>query len=355
MQPASDILSFAARVIEVQGGLAERVNDRLQAILPSALGAALGLPEEVWLNSPETPLLLGSPLLDRLIGTATREIPVVMGRLEIPYLKKAGFENLLGKELTFYDCRSEFTGRAEVRTQYLVLWAHYVALSDERKEGLACAGVQEHSGAVVEDLGTQWRKFSVRSYGQDKVPPVFSTPPAERAVAAAIAGARDIARAELGGFVASMERRLRRDIANLREYYQALTDEMEASLERHNLGEAQRQERLAKIAELPRECARKVEDARQKYRVDVRLAACAGLRLNCDAVQVMVTVRHRALSRLAHLIWNPMTQHLDPLSCERCGATIRSVYTLIEGQSLRFVCLRCQRGYPNIRAMGGHL
>jgi len=343
MQEASDILSFAARVIEEQGGLAERVEERLQAVLPAALGAALGLPEEVWLNGPETPLLFGSPLLDRLIGTATREVPVAMARLEIPYLKKAGFENLLGKDLTFYDCRSAFTGRAEVRAQYLVLWAHYVALSDERKEGLACAAVQEHSGAVVEDLAMSWRKFTVSSYDRDKVPPIFSNPPAERAVAAAMAVARDLARADLGLFVASMERRLRRDIANLREYYQALTDEMEVSLGRSNLGEAQRQDRLAKIAELPRECARKVEDARHKYRVNVRLSACAGLRLNCDAVQVLVTVRHRALSRLAHLIFNPVTQRLDPLACEHCGATIRSVYPRIEGQSLRFVCLRCQK------------
>jgi len=56
-----------------------------------------------------------------------------------------------------------------------------------------------------------------------------------------------------------------------------------------------------------------------------------------------VNVRHRALARQTHLVWNPVTQRLDPLACEQCGASIRSVYPLADGQALRFVCLRCQQ------------
>ena len=75
-----------------------------------------------------------------------------------------------------------------------------------------------------------------------------------------------------------MERRLQRDAANTQEYYEALAGEMEADLSHPNLVQGQKEERRAKIAELPLEMARKIEDLEQKYQVRISVTACAAER-----------------------------------------------------------------------------
>jgi hypothetical protein len=289
-----------------------------------------------------TPLLYGSPVLDRLIQLTTQDIPLVFGRIEVPYLKKAGFEQLIGQDLVFVNAQIRITGRAEARTTYMILKSRYVALSDERKEGLVEVGVHENTGAIVEGFETLWTNFRPQLYVPGKVPPHFPIH-LEKTITCAMNRARALAKDQLTDFFNSMRRRLHRDVKNTREYYQALEKEMEASLSHPNLSETQKKERTAKIRELPDEMARKIEDIHHKYKINVRLSGCAALRLLVDVVQVMVEMRYRKFKRAFHLIWNPMTQSLDPLVCEFCQQTVRSVYLREENSQLRFCCLSCSQ------------
>ena len=92
MTSDQELLSFAAQVVEKFGGVAEREGDQLMAILPQDLARSVELPEETVLGGETLPLLYGSPVLDRFIQVTTQRIPLVFGRIEMPYLKKAGFE-----------------------------------------------------------------------------------------------------------------------------------------------------------------------------------------------------------------------------------------------------------------------
>ncbi|NVM57070.1 MAG: hypothetical protein HWN51_02990, partial [Desulfobacterales bacterium] len=153
----------------------------------------------------------------------------------------------------------------------------------------------------------------------------------------------------------SMRRRLRRDVRNTREYYEALRNEMQASLSHPNLSEAQRLERSAKIRELPREMARKIEDLQQKYKIRVRLSGSAALRFLVDVVQVMVEIRLGKHSRTIHLIWNPVNRRLNPLVCKRCRQTIRSVRLCEENSHLHLLCLSCAQKQQHPPRRGGAL
>ena len=340
MDSVPELLSFAAHVFEKHGGMAEQNDNHVMALLPPGLARSLDLPEEVQLGGGATPLLYGSPVLDRLIRVATEEIPLVFGRIEVPYLKKAGFDQLIGQDIVFTNGRARVMSRAEARASYMVLTCRYVALSDERKEGLVEVGMHESTGAIIEDLETLWPKFSSEIYTPGKIPPHFPIH-LEKAIANAMQKAQVLAEEKLIDFINSMRRRLRRDVKNTREYYEALRKEMEASLSRHNLSEAQRQERVAKIEDLPREMAQKIEDLQQKYKIHVRLKPCAALRFLVDVVYVMVEVSFRKHTRTIHLIWNPLSRRLDPLVCERCHKTTRSVHPSIEDSHIRLFCHSC--------------
>lgn len=340
MNSAPELLSFAAQVFEKHGGIAERDDHHVMALLPPGLARSLNLSEEAQLGDGAMPLLYGSPVLDRLIQVATQEIPLVFGQIQVPYLKKAGFEQLIGQDIVFINGQARVTSRAEARASYMVLTCRYVALSDERKEGLVEVGTNESTGAIIEDLETLWPEFRPEFYTPGKVPPHFSIH-LEKAIANGMRKAQALAEEKLTDFIKSMRRRLRRDVKNTREYYGALKKEMEASLAHHNLGEAQRHERISKIEDLPREMARKIEDLQQKYKIQVRLTGCAALRFLINVVQIMAQIRFRRHRRTIHLTWNPISRCLDPLVCERCYETTRTVHPREEDSQIRLLCPSC--------------
>lgn len=339
-QPDAELLAFSAELIEKHGGLIEREADRLLALLPRRLARELDLPEEILLGSEHAPLLYGSPLLDRLVGHATREIPVAFGQIQLSYLKKAGFEQLIGQDLIFSDGRIRVGNRAETRTTYMVLVCRYVALSDERKEGLVHVGIHEGSGASIPGLVDSWEEMRPEFFPPEKVPPHFPAD-LERTVELGMGEARNLTEGMLSDFINSMRRRLQRDVRNTREYYEALRVEMEASLSHPNLSEAQRTERLGKIADLPQEMARKIEDLEQKHQVRVTVYSCAALRLLVDVVQLTLEVDYRKLRRSLPIVWNPVTRRLDPLVCERCRRTTHRIQPAALASGVGLFCPFC--------------
>jgi hypothetical protein len=335
-----ELLSFSIEVLERHGGLVEQRDDHLLSLLPGLLARSLDLPEEARLGGEGFPLLYGSPVLDRLIHLATREVPIVYGQVEVPYLKKEGFEKLLEQDLRFQDGQVRPVNRAEARTTYLLLTAHYVALSDERKEGLVRMGAHEASGVLIPELEEGLANSPVQYFEPGQTPPHF---PArlEKAVSAALNGARGQAESQLAEFISSMRRRLRRDVRNTREYYEALKGEMEDRLESHGLSDGQRQERRSKIEALPREMESKIADLEHKYRVQVTLTACAAVRILVPVAQVGALLRYRKLQRDLQVIWNPLTRRLDPLVCEECQKTMRVLTPRDRGPRVLLLCPSC--------------
>ena len=337
-----ELLHFSAELLEKHGGLIEPGDDRLLALLPARLARELELPEEVRLGSEEAPLLYGSPLLDRLIGFATRDVPVVYGQIQVDYLKKAGFEQLIGRDVAFMDGLARIGGRAEARATYMLLVCRYMALSDERKEGIVRVGVHEGSGALIPGLVDVLEESRPEFFPSGKVPPHFPVH-LEQAVTNGMRSTRGLVEENLSEFFSSMRRRLQRDVRNTREYYEALMVEMQESLSHPNLTEPQRQDRLAKIEDLPREMVRKIQDLEQKYQVRVTVSACGALRLLVNVVQLMVELKYRKLTRSVRIIWNPVTRRLDPLVCEECRTTIDRIHPAAKDSTIRLLCLPCSQ------------
>jgi hypothetical protein len=336
-----ELLSFASRVLEKQGGLVDYRDDRLFALLPRELAQSLEVPEEVRIGGLDFPLIYGSPFLDRLIEKAHQTVPIVYGQVEIPYLKKAGFEQLIGRDLIFADGQIRIVSRAEARTTYMVLVSHYVALSDERKEGLVRLTVQEETGGLIPDFEAHLPEFQVTFFEPGKIPPHFPVL-LDKVVFLGLKKAQAVTEAELAEFLKSMKRRLQRDIRNTREYFQTLGKEMATALKARR-SEAYANERKAKIEALPLELSRKIEDLQHKYQIEVTISGSAALRFLVPAVQLLLQIRYRKLERTARITWNPVTRRLDPILCEHCSETIQVVYPWIKDTRISLGCQSCAR------------
>jgi len=337
------LVGFAADFIERYGGVVEQRDGKLLSLLPGDLAGSLELPEEAVIGGEEAPLLYGSPIVDRIIGMATGAVPVVYARVVVQHLKQRGFEQALAQDLQLTGVRSTVAGRAETVAKYIILVCHYVALSDERKEGLVQVAVSESSSAHVAGLETLWRNFQIEPYPDGHMPPQFAASP-DKALTCALRVAQEISAKELREFFDGMRRRLHRDVSSTREYYAALKHEMQAALSRSNLTDRMREERQLKVAGLPEELNSKIHDLERKYSIRVEVTGRAALRLLSPAVHLMVQLSYRKLKRSLSLIWNPLTQSIDPFVCEQCGKTVRHLWPREEKSGLLLVCKPCRDG-----------
>ncbi|MEW6350844.1 MAG: hypothetical protein AB1646_17435 [Thermodesulfobacteriota bacterium] len=338
------LAAFAVDVLERYGGLVEQQEGRILSLLPSDVAEELEIPDEASIGGPEAPLLYGSPFLDRLLRLASRGVPVVYGRIDVPYLKKQGFEQVIAEDLEFVGGQARVVGRAETRTTYLVLICHYVALSDERKEGLVEVAANETSAAVTEGFERSWRSHLAEVFDKGPVPPLFAAVP-EKAMKRALQHAKVLTDMRLADFFTSMRRRLRRDVGNTVEYFSALRKEMERSLQQHQAGEILQADRLAKISGLSEEMRAKIDAVKQKYSVSVEVTARAIVRLLVPVVSLMMQIRHRKSEQSLTLTWNPVTRRIDSLACHHCGDALVRAFCVQASHEVRFVCGKCRDMY----------
>ncbi|WP_028325397.1 hypothetical protein [Desulfatirhabdium butyrativorans] len=335
-----ELAHFTRDFLQEHGAVVVGETDPLHALLPDEISRDLDLPEEVILGETGFPLVYGSPVVDRMIRKATAILPLLCGVIDVPYVKKAGFETALMQDLSFVDAKIEIVTKAETRMHYLVVRFHYVALSDERKEGLITCSIQETSGALIDGFGQQIHLYAC----EHKVDANALGPVTARMAQWLQTGSNELRLMldqELSAFIASMKHRLRRDVTNTREYYQALAAEMQDSLQTAQLSQAQREERERKIQMLPEELERKIADLKTKYGTRINVRPCAIERYQIPVAQLMLAAHHGKQKRTLSVHYNPITRRIDPLVCESCHQTARKLFLKAEKSGLSLVCGKC--------------
>jgi len=339
---------FLFRFLENRGALLERYEGGFEALLPEALSDLLKVPEHIRIGDGADSGLngqafagYGSPFLDRILEIVCGNIPLVSCRLEVDYLKSRGFDRLIGEQFRFY----KFTGRIEAtgttNVHYLLLQCHYVAQSDEQKEGLVRLVLNCETGAyipgMVEILSDPKRDFQLlpKQLGDDLR--------WENALAHTKVHLEEALREEIYPFRESMRRRFRRDAANLEEYYHSLKREMEKSLEKPGLSEDLIRDRKEKTALLPEELARKRDDLFQKYSIAVRVVPSAARLIRIPVVKIIYRLSAGKSQKTLSLIYNPVTHSLDPIVCQGCGKNIRDIYFC---PHLHVLCSSCHKKCP---------
>jgi hypothetical protein len=210
---------FVRRFFRFNGAVMEQRPDGLEALLPEHLAARLNTPEYLHIATGENAkekfsINYGSPLLEKIVDAACDTVPLISCRLDFNYIKRQGFDRLIQDQFVFYNCVGRVESTAEVRTEYLLLTCRYLAQSDEQKEGLVSLAFNLETGAAVSEMGGMLdsveRTFKADSeqilLGDDKIKAIL-------AWVQRLAG--KVLEREIEPFQDSMNRRFRRDVANL--------------------------------------------------------------------------------------------------------------------------------------------
>lgn len=338
---------FVERFLELNGAEVEKKPHGLDALLPEHLALCLNTPEYVHLSTETNVgdkfgIHYGSPLLEKIVDSACDTAPIIGCRLEFNYIKRQGFDRLIRDQFSFYNSVGRVKSAAEVRTEYLLLTCRYLAQSDEQKEGLFELTFNLESGALVPEM----------SEGFDASEKAFEAESGEASIPAGKIGeiltwirhrAGRILDRELGPFQDSMNRRFRRDTANLDEYYADLKKEMEASLKRPGMSEHLRSDRKAKIGLIPEELERKKADLFKKYSIRASIYLSGGIRIRMPAVRLLYEASAGRNKKTLSMTYNPATKSMDPLVCDGCGD---STYAIRFCDRLHVLCSMCSGKCP---------
>jgi hypothetical protein len=353
---------FAVGVLAEAGALVERLEpEGLEALLPAPVQQALQTPD--WLRlgfATELPpeaqrVSLESDWLTRLGGLlgergrrATCVLPMVLPPLPHP-------ERLLEHGLILHNAVYRLAGVRPAWTRYRLLVCRYIAISDEKREGIITFGMNLTSGsaldpfvdvllaAVTDDTSTQ----AATVPSDVELPPDWTVARLHTCLTRALPARVG---AHLHPFISGMQRRLDRDLAQVFEYYSGLRQESWQRLQRPGADAAREQLRL-EAAE--REYHAKVADLRQKYALRVTVELSQTLELIMPVQRLTLLVRRRKGERQIAMDWNPLARKLEPPPCE--WSYTAEVTRLVCDEALHLVsppahasCAQCGKAYCRV-------
>ena len=338
---------FVQRFLGLNGAVVEQRPDGLDALLPEHLATRLNTPEYLHIAIGETAqekfsIHYGSPFLEKIVDAACDAVPLTRCHLGFNYIKRQGFDRLIQDQFVFYNCAGRVESAAEVRTEYLLFTCRYLAQSDEQKEGLIALAFNLETGAAVSEMDAMFntveKTFETDSsqliLDDDKIKAILTW--VQRRAA------KDLGK-EIEPFQDSMNRRFRRDVANLEEYYEDLRKEMEENLKRPGISDQLISDRKAKISLLPAELERKKADLFKKYSIRVKLKLCGGIQIRTPAVKILCQTSIGRKQKQLSMIYNPVTKSMDPLVCDGCG---ESIFNIRFCDHLHLLCPSCSTKCP---------
>jgi hypothetical protein len=197
---------------------------------------------------------------------------------------------------------------------YIVAYARYSAVSDEKREAIVSAAVNLASGTVAAGLGSHLEALLEDSRiesAREQLP--VPSPVVFRAIEGVLRRETEMHLREFGE---SISRRLGRDCDRIYGYYKELMEGAVAdSAGRKNT----LSEKTVRLETIRQECARKIDDLRIKYLTRVAITPIALLAVRLPCACAGFTTQMGALQRDISIPWNPVTQRADSTLCERCG------------------------------------
>ncbi|MBI3050206.1 MAG: hypothetical protein HYY76_18060 [Acidobacteria bacterium] len=239
------------------------------------------------------------------------------------------------------DCRAE-TGRA----RYVGFLVQFELLADERISGMTEVWVNHTTRSVPRLEGLVTRLLSSREGTADATAEVAASDDVRGIVADAWATGGAVARGQvenrLHDAIASLRRRRERDFTRLREYYEAIDEEIRRRARRALMkkDEAAVKAETSRLEATAQAFRGRVAELVDRYRVRVRLEPLAATICTLPVHHVTARIFRRSASRTIAVAWNVIDRALELPACDGCGTGV-STATLCDDR-VHLLCSRCQ-------------
>ena len=337
----ASLADFTAHLLTQQGGVVEPSGDGLEVLLPAETARALEVPEHANLafsgdGRDGISVSYDSDFLKkmaRLIGQRGRFSTVSLAPSPVRIEKLA---DRLADKVAFHNAVFHVERTEEKPISYLLGYSKYSALSDDRQEGILAS--------MVNELNLTVRKASSETFDFIAANAEEPTGAVERKSSESVLQAfwqsqAEMVKEALKDFLASVERRMNRDIRRVHDYYQTLVHEHRQLLAKKITTPEEQEKTLSKIEAVERELKSKVLDLVGKFSLEIQLEPISFLRVEAMSSILWLSVKRRKDARLFPLTYNPIAKSLDLLPCEACFYPKKGYYVCDD--RLHILCRRC--------------
>jgi hypothetical protein len=362
-QTSNSFRDFAARLLEYDGALVERIEpDGLEVLAPAPLARELRIPELARFGfASELPVdaervSLESDWLERfghLLGTRGQAARVMLP-FDLPRL--ANPERVVEHTFSLQNAIYRLMGVTPAWTRYLIMLFRVTALSDEKREGVIKLGFNLASGSALDPMIDELLARAIETAGMnDASPRVAAQLPSDWTsgqLKSRVARAfPERVEAHLAPFLKGMQRRLERDLARVHDYFDSLRAESLLRLQKQisstDTDIARERLRLEAIA---REYEAKVADLQQKYALRVDVTWSQTLEIVMPVARFEILIKRRKGERRIVLDWNPLARKLDIPPCE--WSYTRAAVRMVCDDMLHLIspqahapCANCDKAY----------
>ncbi len=336
--------SLIREVLEVNGCLVEENEDRLEVVLPQETARRLGFSEhQVLYFSPQEGrdgefISYNSEALENISQLIEDKGYFCEGHLPRLYLKKERLDELISRKLSLANAVLRSSLVKESPVSHLIFNFKYSAVSEEKKEGIIPAVINELTLAAP---GEMINALARGYYGESSEErwEVEGRRPLEEVFKVATRTAEYEIRRHVSDFERSLSRRLNKDVARLKEYYGTLKEEVRERIRKRNLEGEEKERELSKMRAIDLELERKIREQQNRYSVTINVELLNAMRITMPASVVTLRLRRKDKERELDVVWNPLLKDLELPVCKGCFKSLTVLYLCDE--KLHNICHWC--------------
>lgn len=355
----TDILTYNGAAVEVVEKVAGK---SLEAIIPSEISAKLNIPEYSILrfSYEDTSGEAVYASYDSDFFNSISNLFTGRGRLAAsfiePYMPNTDkIAKTIKDKITFVNAafRPDKTDTADIT--YTLVFFKYVAISDEKHEGILPVLINELNSStvhcipdiagIIDRLHTPPPLTGV-GQGEGELRKISNT--LQIILYSTHTSALQAIEANMQDFIKSLERRLNRDIKRVYEYYETLKSETKYLIDKKSASGGDGVEKLLKkIEAIESEREWKIHDLIAKYALTIKAEPAAAIRIATKAPVFWIDIKRRLASRRFPVTYNPIIKHLDALPCESCYYPRNGYYVCDDKQHI--ICGNCFKPCPSCK------
>ncbi|MCD5412118.1 MAG: hypothetical protein LRZ90_04700 [Thermodesulfovibrionales bacterium] len=345
----SDILSYhGALVEETDGGC-------LEVLCPDSLSSALGFKEHAILcfsydktGREAIYASYDSELFKAMAGLLKNkgEFSAVSFRSSLPNTEK--LLKVMHKKITLNNATFRLENTELKSISYLLCYFKYIAISDEKHEGIIQVLINElnlsavpfeNGGVRLEDSAEELKDIERHNL--------------KTVLQSSYFAGVGITKERLKEFIKSLERRLNRNIRRVHEYYETLKNEAIIAAQKKAVsiedrpikGEEVDELLKKKINAIETECKWKIQDLITKYSLNIQIEPVSVIRVETQSPVFWINIKRRLATRSFPITYNPVIKQLDALPCELCFNPTKPYY--ICDDKLHIICSTCFKICPD--------
>jgi hypothetical protein len=355
-RPLPEVL---ADILTLEGALLERTEDGcLEFVVPPSLSETLGIPEHGKLSFAYHPFdesVIRASYESEFFRSVDR---LFLGRGKMAKaVYSSQFQNIekvskwVSEKIALSNASFRLQKVDNQRIAYALIFFKYVAISDEKREGVFSLLINE------QNLSTFSLNANLTAFWEDLKEPEEILTRSEgisKALQAGFSAASLMVKEEFEPFIKSLGRRLNRDIRRVSEYYETLKVEIQKAFEKKvSLGRGTPEEQneegnkilSEKLDAVEGEKSLKIQDLISKYALNVRIEPVCIIDIETESLVFWLEIKRRLSSRTFPLSYNPLLKKVDSLPCESCFYP-RGTYYICD-EKLHILCATCFRKCPN--------